>query len=524
MSLHPFRPLPFFLLSCLAMIGLAADPAQTREVDPERAVLHYQPEGGIFGDPIPFYHDGTYHVFYLHRLLNPEGGWSSDMTWHHLVSKDLVHWEDLGPAIETGPDERMIATGSIVEQEGVFHAFYTTASRSRGGTGLAEVRVATSTDLMTWRKESGEPLLLLRRDVPGVGTYEAYQNWRDPHVFWNPDAGEWWLAIAAHERTDLAYPYAGAVAYATSPDLRNWTVQPQPLLASREIVASECPDVFPFGDGWAMAYYTNTTRIRIADTPGGPWRRPVNDVPWGLHYHAGKQAFDGQRNIFFAYIPRLGEAEDYAPHVYGGCMALPRELYLDDAGAVATRLPKEIVEAFSEDATGGRGAQVLKAGSPDSVATSQSSIRLAAETGAAALAVWEKAPANYYLSADVTLAPGATLRLLLRGRAAERHWGRAHPNPLDDSYALTLDDKRNSVTLLRQNAWNRMPYLRNHVMDFPRDRSFRLQVILNGDVLEAFVDDRISLSARVLNSEGALGLLVRDGRVQLDNLRISRLP
>ncbi len=71
--------------------------------------VHYQPAGSIFGDPIPFYHDGVHHVFYL-----------KSGSWYHLVSRDLVAWQDLGPAIAPDENDRSIATGSIVEKDGVF--------------------------------------------------------------------------------------------------------------------------------------------------------------------------------------------------------------------------------------------------------------------------------------------------------------------------------------------------------------------------------------------------------------------
>jgi sucrose-6-phosphate hydrolase SacC (GH32 family) len=92
--------------------------------------VHYQPAGSIFGDPIPFYHDGVHHVFYL-----------KSGSWYHLVSRDLVAWQELGPAIAPDENDRSIATGSIVEKDGAFHAFYTTASRKdkRRLNGTAEL-------------------------------------------------------------------------------------------------------------------------------------------------------------------------------------------------------------------------------------------------------------------------------------------------------------------------------------------------------------------------------------------------
>jgi hypothetical protein len=475
------------------------------------ATFHYQPPGAYFGDPIPFYHEGVHHVFYL-----------NSGNWNHLVSQDLVHWSDLGPAIVADEEDRMIATGSIVEKDGVFHAFYTTVKRGEKGPGLPCVRVATSNDLMHWAKEPGDPFLLLKHDVPAVGTYDTFAHWRDPHVFWNPGAEQWWLAIAAHEKTGLAYPYAGAVALATSADLRRWTVQPEPLLGSREIVASECPDVFPLGDGWAMVYYTDTTRVRLADDPRGPWRRPKNDAPWGLHFQAGKTEFDGKRRIIHAYLQRADS--DYAEHVYGGCMPLPRELYLDADGSLAVRLVPEVIAACQADATDGKGARVFTPEPNDTVALQDTAITLEAKTGATALALWRDCPADLFFTADVTLDPGATLMLLLRGTPQDRHLGRAQPNPLDDGYALALDAHAQRVTLRRQNAWNRKPDMRVQSLRLPTERSFRFHVNLHGDVLEAFVDDRISLCARVQNPSGSLGLLARDGKAEITNLRIARLP
>ena len=100
---------------------------------------------------------------------------------------------------------------------------------------------------------------------------------------------------------------------------------------------------------------TSDAEIRFRD-----WGlQGINDAPWGLHFQAGKTEFDGKRRIIHAYLQRADS--DYAKHVYGGCMALPRELYLDEHGGVATRLVPEIIAACKKDATGGKGATVFTA-------------------------------------------------------------------------------------------------------------------------------------------------------------------
>ena len=510
-------------LTALAIV-LLAPPAELQAAE-QPATFHYQPPGAIFGDPVPFYHDGVWHVFYLHRRIDAAGAFPADSAheWFHLVSRDLVRWEKQPPALLADENERVIATGSIVEQDGVFHAFYSTRNRADKGPGLASVRVATSRDLVTWTKQPGEPLLLLKRDVPVLGTYESEPHFRDPHVFWNPQAKEWWLAIAVQQKLDPAYSYAGAVALATSQDLRKWTLRREPMLASREGPASECPDVFPFGKGWALIYYTDTTRIRLAETLDGPWHRPASDAPWGLHLHAAKTMSDGKRRILIGFVPRV--ASDFAEHEYGGVMALPRELYADAKGQPAVRLVPEVIAACKDAATAGKGAHVFVPAKPDPVTATDTTLTLAPPTGQSALAAWTTAPTDYLLTGEVTLSEGASLTLLLRRNQKAKPPGGGPRVSLDDSYALTLDAQTQAVTLRRQHdGWNRMPNLRTQSIALPTDRPVKLHVILHGDVLEAFVDDRISLSARVHLPSGGLALLARDGTVRLNHLRIAHLP
>ena len=60
------------------------------------------------GYPGPLAYKAQADVFYLNRG-----------SWHHLMSRDLVAWQDLGPAITPDENDRTIATGSIVEKDGV---------------------------------------------------------------------------------------------------------------------------------------------------------------------------------------------------------------------------------------------------------------------------------------------------------------------------------------------------------------------------------------------------------------------
>jgi hypothetical protein len=259
-----------------------------------------------------------------------------------------------------------------------------------------------------------------------------------------------------------------------------------------------------------MIYYPNATRIRLADSPKGPWRRPKNDAPSGLHFNAGKTEFDGKRYIWHAYLAQL--SNDYDKHKYGGVMALPRELYLDKSGNTAVRLVQEIVKACSEDATGGLGAEVFSPLLKSSVQASPNSLVLETGAGDHALALWKDAPADFFLTADVTLEEDGLLTLYFRSTPE-----------IDDSYVLKIDALNSEVSFRHWTGWNRMSPMSARSMEIPKNGSFKLHVMLHGDVFEAFLDDRIAIGSRVQIPKGSLAISARDGRTELKNFRISHL-
>ncbi|MCB9785043.1 MAG: family 43 glycosylhydrolase, partial [Candidatus Omnitrophica bacterium] len=131
-----FSAVLFLFMGVFSTMGVAG---------PAPIELHFQPEETVLGDVIPFFWEGIYHIFYLRGS-----------GWGHISSKDLVHWEELPNAIESGqeadaPDRENCWTGSIVEHGGVFHLFYT-GKNSRDPKGDQKVMHATSHDLITWIK------------------------------------------------------------------------------------------------------------------------------------------------------------------------------------------------------------------------------------------------------------------------------------------------------------------------------------------------------------------------------------
>lgn len=479
-------------------LGIAASlvcrsPSMAADAPPLR--LHYEASAYNLGDPIPFYWNGVYHIFYLGYSKPPA---SLQTTWAHISSRDLLHWQEHPKAFDG------CLTGSIIEKDGVFHAFTTEDGR---------IGHATSRDLDAWTKD---PQFLIPIDPRW---YEA--SWRDPCVVWNPGDKQYWMAACGRIKSDGNNALTGCVALLTSPDLVKWTVQP-PLWAPQFSTWLECPDLFPYGDKWVLLYYSRQTRVRIANTPAGPWLRTSVDSPDGWNCLAAKTMTDGKRRIEIGMIPRRPcycEAPAFDP----GCsFLLPREWRLTDDGTPATRPAAEVVAAFTKDATNGEGARVFKPSmSPwkidgDAAAASPATDR-------SAMALWREAPANYYLHAEMRFTPGSQATVFIRGQEGVSAYG--CKTPTDTGYRIDFDPNDGRVSLRRSYEWDQRGEAQEISYAFSKDQPTVVDVFLDGDILEVFLDNRRSLVGRIPESAtGSLALLAQDGPVAFERLQLKTLP
>ena len=423
--------------------------------------FHFRAAMGNLGDTIPFYHKGQYHVFYL--------TWGVGKTsWDHIVSTDLVHWQELPTALISdgaadGPDGENMFTGCVTEKDGVFHLYYT-GWNPRNPEGREWIMHATSTDLVKWTKH---PEHGFRAD----GVQYRNRDFRDPYVFWNADDNAWWMVL---NTTDAKTDVAG-VGLLRSEDLIHWKQRPplrlDPPLPVGERGTPECPDLFRSGDYWYLLYTRGVQNIRRSKDILGPYRPCEPFALDGSILLCGKRMFDGRRHI---YIGPVG----------GGpypVMNLPRELYAGPEGQLYQRPVDEVTAAFTRT--------VLHFDKPRAVAAG-----FELET-----------PDNYMLRCRVQLDPQATLSITMR--------------ELPDApggYTLNLRPKTQEADLSGPG------FRENRRCTLDPSKPIKIQAFVQDSIIECFVNDQVALTCRARTyPKGVLRFKVQGGKAEVLELAAS---
>ena len=188
-----------------------------------RGQLHFSPRRGWNNDPNGLvYFNGEYHLFFQH---NPYGwGWGN-MHWGHAVSRDLVHWRELGDKLlpdEFGP---MFSGSAVVDWQNTsglgqpgkppLILFYTAA-------GNPTVQcMAWSIDGRHFTKYSGNPII---PQITGGN--------RDPKVLWHEPSKQWVMTLYVELNK------VHTIHFFTSTDLKSWKK------VSTIDGFYECPDFF----------------------------------------------------------------------------------------------------------------------------------------------------------------------------------------------------------------------------------------------------------------------------------------
>ncbi|MFE2992298.1 glycoside hydrolase family 32 protein [Streptomyces sp. NPDC059262] len=439
---------------------------------------HVRPAGGHWcNDPNgPLFHDGRYHLFFQH---NPGATVWGDIHWGHASSPDLVSWTDHGIALEPTPggrDELGAWSGCAVVEDGVPTAVYTGMDRDDG---IGSVMIARATDdAISELKAEPAPV------VPGPPPGLDLNAFRDPYLF--TYGGRRWAVVGAGHRATgtpdvllyrvdslTEWSYAGSLIDARDP-LAGQIAGPA--------TAWECPALLPTGDGrwvllvslWAdgITYSTSYfigdlqeagTGLRFVPSTGGM-------LDHGRDFYAPTALVEENRTLLWGWSWESRTERESLDAGWAGCLTYPREIGVHPDGTLRLAPAREL--------TALRGT---------------------------ALAAGDMLPAAYEIELAVTVAlPDSEVVLSLGGSLSLR------VNPTRGT--LVLDRSGTPAT-----SAHPLPRMPEAVASVPPGTRALLRVMVDGPLVEAFLDERAMITEKVYPApEGAYEVTVLRGAASVE--------
>ncbi|KAK8462304.1 hypothetical protein SEVIR_1G184800v4 [Setaria viridis] len=326
-----------------------------------RTGYHFQPPMNWINDPnAPMYYKGWYHLFYQY---NPKGAVWGNIVWAHSVSRDLINWIALEPAIYPSipSDQYGCWSGSAtLLHDGTPAITYTGISRSD---------INYQVQNIAFPKNASDPLLrewVKPPELNPIAVPEAGINatqFRDPTTAWF--AGRHWRMLIGGVRgtRGLAFVYR-------SRDFKRWTRAKHPLHSAMTGMW-ECPDFFPVSgagaengldtsehgakyvlknsldltryDYYTVGSYNGSNDRYVPDDPAGDYRRLRYDYG---NFYASKTFYDPakRRRVLLGWANESDSVPDDKAKGWAGIQAIPRKIWLDPSGKQLLQWPVEEVE------------------------------------------------------------------------------------------------------------------------------------------------------------------------------------
>ncbi|MGW3122506.1 glycoside hydrolase family 32 protein [Streptomyces sp. NPDC001107] len=442
-------------------------------LDPNAPRFRVRPPAGWINDPNgPFRLRDRYHLFYQH---NPDAPEHANVHWGHVSSPDLAHWEHHPIALTPtpdGPDEAGCWSGCVVDDDGVPTAVYTGVDRHHTGLGtvcLARAVVPDDETLTDW-KPLPTPVVSGPPADPDVVMF------RDPFVF--RQGGRRWALVGAGHADGTP-----SVLLYDCDDLLDWRFAGV-LLDGNDPVAAEV-----FGDravGWECP--------QLYATASGQWVLVVSlwdGDPCATGYLTGRLQPYGEGGLRFE--ARTGGRLDHGRDFYAPAVLQEPDRALMWGWSWEARAQSEVERAgWAGVLTAPRVVDVHPDGALCVVPAPELQLLHAAEpfvTAPGRVAL----PQSYDLT--VTVHGRTTVGLLWSAGGAR--------------LTVRLDPDEGTVTLDRG--------------DWPRTRpdgsapivvrapARQVRMLVDGSLLELFVDDRVTVTERVYLRPGDVRELVVAG-------------
>jgi len=312
-----------------------------------RQRYHVQPITGLSSDPNGFaLHNGTWHLCYQ---WCPWGAVHGLKYWYHVVSPDLIHWQNagIGLAPDCFYDNRGTHSGSAISRDGELVFFYTGNHRDEDWTRTPYTCAAVL----------GEDNRPRKLEKPLFGPRDDHsEHQRDPKVVWNETNQKYYIFIGAQTLDKRGC----VLIYESEQLLSGWRFAGELKVPGYEHFGGmwECPYIVDISGRDVLIFSPQYTKLpgrgestnhnvyligtmdydTLTFTPDGPYRH----LDYGFDFYAAQGAASIGETDKAILIAWIGLPDNHYPteeEDWEGSLSLPRELRISGSRLVQTPLP-----------------------------------------------------------------------------------------------------------------------------------------------------------------------------------------
>ncbi len=303
-----------------------------------RQQFHIQSVTGLINDPNGFVrHNESWHLFYQ---WCPWGAVHGLKYWYHVVSKDLVTWQNLGITLmpDRDYDNKGVYSGSAMPIGEDLYLYYTGNHRDEDWTRHAYTCLARLKK-DGWTEKYPLPLFGENKD------YTEHQ--RDPKITYIKELDTWFITIGAQSKDH----HGRALVYSSRDLLHGWNFAGELKVPGFENFGDmwECPCIERIGDQDVLIFCPQHLLLpgrggsdnhngyilgtmdweNLTFTPDGQF----HVLDFGFDSYAAACANNVHRDNGAVLIAWMGLPDVTYPtdeENWSGCLTLPRELSVRD--------------------------------------------------------------------------------------------------------------------------------------------------------------------------------------------------
>lgn len=450
-------------------------------------------ETSFVGDPMPYYEDGKFYVFYLEDLRDGTIGYHP---WSLLKTENFYEFENKGQVIPFGDDIKdqdiALGTGSVIkDKNGVYHAFYT--GHNDTYEPKEAIMHATSNDMISWTK--------IPEDTFYAEDNYSKNDFRDPYVLYVESENQYWMLVSTrNENTGVLVKY-------TSSDLKTWKDEGIFFVNDMGTDSNlECSSLINFNGKWYLSFSdqwpNRVFHYRVSETIDGKYEIPKQDWVDGNGFYAGRLESDGKNLYAFGWNATKNQHIDTEEYNWAGNLVV-HQLNQNDNGELYPVVNTKVVEKMKNE-------------------LELNPVRMT-NTIVAKKDAYSFKGKEYEFVEFNNILGSYRVQAKIRNISNSEKFGFAFS--LDDDGAgelnLVFDIKNNKIEFFNTNQIYQEDPQSTIDFDFSNVDELNTTLLISDGVVSMYVNDQCAMTARMYLSQGSKwGIFSINSKVEFDKIKI----